>query len=186
MGFSSPLGGAALAGGYASLQQQISQNVGSIGLPGAFGASLQPNAANTTTAVNLTIVVNGVPQGLIRSMSVDEQFNVQRVRVIGSAVDVAMVPGVYEATAQINKAFLYGVTLETAFGGGIRAVVGKYQADADFTKFYFNILEVDNLGRTLATRHDCMLTSIQRAYEIDQVVVFESASLLIRWTDGVQ
>jgi len=171
-------------GGFAGIQQQIQNTVGSVSVPGAFGTSLQPNAGNTTTAVNLLIVVNGIPQGLIKSLSIDEQFNVQRVRAIGSAISVALIPGVYEATASINKSFIYGQTLETAFGGGLRPVVGKYQASADFTQFYFNIVEVDNKGNTLATRHDCVLSSVRRAYEIDGVIIMEDASLLIRWSES--
>lgn len=178
------VGAQVLQTGFAGLQNSISQSIGSLNIPSAFGASLQANPANTTTAINLTIVANGIPQGLVRSMNVDEQFNVQRVRAISSAVNVALIPGVYEATAQINKAFLYGVSLESAFGGGIRAVVGKYLASPDFTKFYFNIVTVDNQGRTLKTYHDCMLTSVREAIEIDGVVIMEDASILIRWSDG--
>lgn len=171
-------------GGFAGLQQTIAGAIGSLAPPGALSASLQANPSNTTTAINLTIVVKGVPQGLVRSMSIDEEFNYQRVRAISAAVNVALIPGVYEATAQINRAFLYGVTLETAFGGGLRSVIGKYAADPDFTKFYFNIVEVDNLGGTIATRHDCVLTSLRKAYDIDGVVIIEDASILIRWSDS--
>lgn len=170
-------------GGFAGLQQSVAGAIGTLTAPGALNATLQANPANTTTAINMTIVVKGVPQGLVRSMNIDEEFNYQRVRAISSAVNVALIPGVYEATAQINRAFLYGVTMETAFGGGLRAVVGKYSADPDFSKFYFNIVEVDNLGNALATRHDCVLTSVRTAYDIDGVVIIQDASLLIRWSD---
>jgi hypothetical protein len=169
--------------GYAALQTGIAGSIGPLTTAGALSASLQPNAGATTTAINLAIVVQGIPQGLISSMTIDEQFNQQRVRAISSAVNVALIPGVYEATAQINRAFLYGVTLETAFGGGLRPVIGKYQANPDFTQFYFVILEINNQGIALATRHDCVLTSLRRAYEINQVVIIEDASILIRWSD---
>ncbi len=170
-------------GAYASLQSGIANAVGTVNLPGAFSASLQPNPSNTTTAVNLAIVVNGQLQGLIKSLSVDEQFNVQKVRAIGGAVAVAMIPGVYEATASIDKSFIFGQTLETAFGGGIRPVVGQYQANVDFTQFYFNIVELDANSNALNVYHDCVLMSVRRAVDIDGVIVMESAQIAIRWTE---
>jgi hypothetical protein len=168
---------------FANLQNKIGAAVGSLSVPGAFGASLQPNAGLTTTAVSLIIVANGLPQGLIKTMSIDEQFNTQRVKAIGSAIDIALLPGVYEATGTFNKAFLYGTTLEAALGGGIRPVVGRYQTSTDFTQYYFNIVETNASGTPIATRHDCVLTSVRRSYEIDQVVIMEDASFLIRWSE---
>jgi hypothetical protein len=173
----------AIPGGYAGIQGTIASAIGGFGVPGAFNQSLQQNPASTTTAVNLVLVVNGQPQGLVKSLSIDEQFNMQRVKALGSAINIALLPGVYEATASVNKAFLYGQSIEGAFGGGLRPVVGKYLADPDFTKFYFNILEATASGITIATRHDCVLTSVRRTYEIDQVVIIEDASILIRWSD---
>lgn len=168
--------------GFAGLQGKIGAALGQLSVPGAFGANLQPNAGLTTTAVNLIIVANGIPQGLIKTMSIDEQFNTQRVKAIGSAIDIALLPGVYEATGTFNKAFLYGTTLEAALGGGIRPVVGRYQANPDFTKFYFNIVETNANGSVVAERHDCVITSVRRSYEIDQVVIMEDASFLVRWS----
>ena len=117
-------------------------------------------------------------------MSVDEQFNSQRVKAIGSAIDIALLSGVYEATASLNKAFLYGTTIEAAFGGGIRPVVGRYLANPDFTSFYFNIVESNADGTIIAVRHDCVLTSVRRSYEIDGVVIMEDCSILIRWSES--
>ena len=168
---------------FTSIQTGVANALGNLNLPGVFTSSLQPNPGNTTTAVNLGIVVNGVLQGLIRSMSVDESFNYQRVPAIGSAVSAALVPGVYEATATCMKTFLFGQTLETAFGGGLRAVTGRYQADPDFTKFYFNIVELDNKGAILAVRHDCVLMSVRSSYEIGQVVIMQDATIAIRWSE---
>jgi hypothetical protein len=169
--------------GFAGVQSGIAAAIGQLSVPGAFGSSLQPNAGGTTTALNLVIVANGQPQGLIRSMSIDEQFNVQRVRAIGSAINVALLPGIYEGTGSFAKAFLYGQSLEQALGGGLRPVVGRYQANPDFSQFYFNIVEAGVGGQALAVRHDCVLTSIRRAYEIEQVVVVEDAQFMIRWSE---
>jgi hypothetical protein len=171
-----------MATSFATLQNTIGTALGQLSVPGAFGASLQPNAGLTTTALNLIIVANGLPQGLIKTMSIDENFNTQRVKAIGSAIDIALLPGVYEATGTFDKAFLYGTTLETALGGGIRPVVGRYLADPDFTKFYFNVVETNANGTVVAERHDCVLTSVRRSYEIDSVVVMENASFLVRWS----
>jgi hypothetical protein len=170
--------------GYGSLQAGIAAAVGAVSVPGAFSASANSNAGNTTTAVNLIIVANGVPQGLIKTMSIDEQFNTQRVKAIGSAIDIALIPGVYEATGTFNKAFLYGTSLSAALGGGLLPVVGRYQAATDFTKFYFNIVESNASGQPIAVRHDCVLTSIRKTYEIDQVVIMEDASFMIRWSES--
>lgn len=171
-----------MPGAFGPLQTQVGNIIGNLGIPGALATSLQPNAANTTTAVNLLIVVNGLPQGLIRTMTIDETFNPRNVPAINSAVDVANVPGIYRATATIDKAFLFGVSLEAAFGGNLRAVVGQYQASADFTKLYFQIVEVNNQGSILAARHDCILASVRHAYDIESVVIFENANVLIRWS----
>jgi hypothetical protein len=168
---------------YGQIQSGIASAIGNVNLPGAFSASLQPNPANTSTAVNLAIVVNGQLQGLIKSLSVDEQFNQQRVRAIGGAVAVAIIPGVYEATASFNKSFIFGQTLETAFGGGIRPVVGQYQANVDFTQFYFNIVELDAQSNALAVYHDCVLMSLRRAVDIDGVIIMEDAQIGIRWSE---
>ena len=162
---------------FQTLQQQVGNIIGNLNLPGALSQSLQPNPANTTTAVNLLIVVNGLPQGLIRTMSIDENFNPRNVPAVNSPVNVAQVPGVYTASATITRSFLYGVTLENAFGGQLRAVVGKYQATPDFTKLYFTIVEADNQGNILATRHDCLLWQVRRAVDIDQVIIMEDASI---------
>lgn len=170
---------------FANLQQQVGNVIGNLNLPGALNSSLQPNAGNTTTAVNLLLVINGIPQGLIRTMTVDENFNPRNVPAINSAVDVANVPGIYRATATIDKAFLFGQTLEGAFGGNLKSVVGQFQATADFTKLYFSIVEVDATGNLLAVRHDCMLASVRHAYDIEQVVIMENASVLVRWSDTV-
>jgi hypothetical protein len=170
-------------GGFAGLQGAIGASIGSLSVPGAFGASLQPNVGLTTTAVNLILVVNGLPQGLIKTMSIDEQFNTQRVKALGSAVNIALIPGVYEATGTFNKAFLYGTSIEGAFGGGLRPVVGQYQANVDFTQFYFNVVETNAAGAVVAVRHDCVLTSVRRTYEIDQVVIMEDASFMVRWSE---
>ena len=121
----------------------------------------------------MAIVSKGIVQGLIRSLNVDENFNVQRVKAIGSAISVAMIPGVYEATATISKAFIFGQSLESALGGGIRPVVGLYQASPDFTQFYFNI----------GAYHDCVLTTLRRAVEIEGVIIMDDASLMCRWSD---
>lgn len=131
----------------------------------------------------MAIVANGRLQGLIRSMSVDEQFNVVRVRAINNAVAAAIIPGVYEATASISKSFIFGQSVEGAFGGGLRAVVGEYQGDPDFTKFYFNILQLDNFGNILSVYHDCVLMSVRRSVEIESVVVMDDAQIAIRWAD---
>jgi hypothetical protein len=168
---------------FATLQSQIGGIIGDVQLGGAFGTSLQPNPANTTTAVNLLIVVNGIPQGLIRSMSIDENFGYVRVKAISSPVDVAEVPGVYEGTASVSRAFLLGQDLETAFGGNLRAVVGTQQANQNFTAFYFSIVTVDNLGNILKTYHDCALASVRSAYEIESVIIMQDASIYVRWTD---
>jgi hypothetical protein len=169
--------------GFAGLQSAIGAAVGNINLPGAFSSSAQPNPKNTTTAVNMAIVSKGIVQGLIRSLNVDENFNVQRVKAIGSAISVAMIPGVYEATATISKAFIFGQSLESALGGGIRPVVGLYQASPDFTQFYFNIVLLDNNNQMLGAYHDCVLTTLRRAVEIEGVIIMDDASLMCRWSD---
>lgn len=171
-----------MATAFANLQAQIGNVIGQVAVPGALATSLQPNAGATTTAVNLLLVVNGLPQGLIRTMTIDETFNPRNVPAINSAIDVANVPGIYRATGTIDKAFLFGVTLEAAFGGNLRAVVGPYQATPDFTKLYFNIVEVNNQGGIMAARHDCLLASVRHAYDIESVVIFENANFLIRWS----
>ncbi len=168
---------------FGAVQTGIANAVGNLNVPGAFTSSLQPDPGNTSTAVNLAIVVNGQLQGLIKSLSVDEQFNQQRVRAIGGAVSVAIIPGVYEATASFNKSFIFGQTLETAFGGGIRPVVGQYQANADFTQFYFNIVELDVNSNALNVYHDCVLMSLRRAVDIDGVIIMEDAQIAIRWCE---
>lgn len=166
-----------MAAGFTTLQNQVGALIGNLNLPGSFQNSLQPNPGNTTTAVNMVIVVNGVPQGLIRSMSVDENFNFRNVAAVNSAVNVAQLPGVYTASASISRSFLFGQTMETAFGGNLRAVVGQYQATTDPTQLYFTIIEIDNLGNLLATRHNCALWSVRRAIDIDQVVIMEDAQI---------
>jgi hypothetical protein len=172
-----------MATAFSNLQAQVGSIIGNLSIPGALATSLQPNAAATTTAVNLLLVVNGLPQGLIRTMTVDETFNPRNVPAINSAVDVANVPGIYRATATIDKAFLFGVSLEAAFGGNLRSVVGAYQSTPDFTKLYFSIVEVNNQGGILAARHDCLLASVRHAYDIESVVIFENANVIIRWSD---
>lgn len=170
--------------GFSGLQQALGDAIGQINLPGAFNSSAQPNPSNTSTAINMAIVSKGKVQGLIRSMSVDEQFNTVRVKAIGAAISVAIIPGVYEATASLSKAFLFGQTLESALGGGIRPVVGRYQTSPDFTQFYFNVVQLDNQGNPLGVYHDCVLTTLRRAVEIDSVIVMEDATLAIRWSEG--
>jgi hypothetical protein len=170
-------------GGFAGLQNSISANTGSAQVAGAFGAAIAGNAALTTTALNLILVMNGIVQGLIKTMSVDEQFNTQRVKAIGSAVDVALLPGVYEGTFTINKAFLYGQTIDDALGGTVRPVVGQYLQSADFTSFYFNIIEANASGVAVAVRHDCVLTSVRKSYEIDSVTIMEDCSGFFRWSE---
>lgn len=170
-------------GGFASLQAGIQANTSGLGVPGAFGAAVAGNAALTTTALNLILVANGQAQGLVKTMSVDEQFNTQRVKAIGSAIDIAFLPGVYEATFTIDKAYLYGQTLETAFGGGIRPVIGKYLSNPDFTSFYFNVVVANASGTAIAVYHDCVITSVRKTFEIDQIVIYENASGLVRWTE---
>ena len=168
-----------------SLQGAFAAAQGVQTVPGTGVAGATGNAGLTSTAVNLIIVVNGIPQGLIKTLTIDEQFNYQRVKAIGSAVDVAFVPGVYEATGTINRAFLYGQSIETAFGGGLRAVVGKYQANPDFTSFYFNVIATDVSGSPIAIYHDCIMGSVRKTIEIDQVVIIEDVSLFVRWSEQV-
>jgi hypothetical protein len=166
--------------GLAGIAAQVGQ---AYSIASALDANLQPSPGNTTTAVNLLVVMKNQVVGLIRSLRVDEQFNYQQARALGLPISAAFVPGVYTASGTVSRAFLLGQTFEQALGGGIRPVVGKSLVSADFTSFYFNIVEVDNNGNPLATRHDCVMSSISRAYEIDQVIIMEDCNLLIRWSD---
>lgn len=172
-----------MAGVFAGVQAGVQTQLGSVALSSAFTGNQQQNPSNTTTAVNLLIVVNGIAQGLIQSLRINESFSVMPVKAIGSAVDVAKIPGVYQASGTIDRMFIFGQTMEQSFGGSIRAVVGKNQLTPDFTQLYFNIVEVDNQGNALATRHDCMLNSISRVYDINGVIIGENADIAIRWSD---
>lgn len=168
---------------FGGLQQGVAAALGTVSLANAFASSQQPQQGITTTAVNLLIVVNGIAQGLIQSMRVNENFNVRPVVAIGSPVRVANIPGIYESTATIDRAFVFGQTMESAFGGNLRAVIGKQQAQVDFTKLYFNIVEVAADGSPLGTRHDCILNSVSRTYDIGGVIIMENSDITIRWAN---
>lgn len=168
--------------GLSSLASAASSSLGSFGLPGAFGSSLQPNGAATTTAVNVAVVINGVVQGLIRSMRFEEAFDQHLVKVVGGAVGAAIIPGVYTATASVSKVFIFGQDLNTAFGGNVRPIDQKSQTNVDFTKTYFDIVLLDNQGNPLQLFHDCALNSVATSVEIDGVIIMEEASVMIRWS----
>jgi hypothetical protein len=169
--------------GLGSLSSQISQQLGSFSLPGALGSSMQADGSKTTTAVNIAIVINGVVQGLIRSLRFEESFDQHPVKVVGGAVAAAIIPGVYTGSASVSKVFLFGVDLNTAFGGNVRPISGKSQTTQDFTKLYFNIVVLDNQGNPLQIFHDCALNSVSTSVEIDGVIIMEEASVVIRWSE---
>ena len=165
------------------IQSTIANTLGSISTPGAFGTSLQSNPANTTTAVNIALVVNGVAQGLIRSVRLEESFDQHGVKVVGSAVNTANIPGVYSATISLSKVFINGIDLNTAFGGNIRPVTGKVQTSPDYTKFYFDIVVLDLTGKPIQIFHDCALNSVSTSVEIDSVIIMEEATCVVRWSE---
>jgi len=163
------------------VQGAINQAIGSFNLPGALSTTVAPSPGATTTAVNGLLVVNGAVQGLVRSLRVDEGFGVQGPKAIGSAVRVALVPGVYEGSGSIERSFLFGQSLTQAFGNLLLPIIGKNLASNDFTQSYFNLITLDNQGNPRKTYHDCMFSSISEAISIDQVVIVQDAQLMIRW-----
>ena len=169
--------------GIGAIAGAIGGSLGQIGVPGAFGGSLQPNGAATTTAVNVAIVINGIVQGLIRSMRFEENFDQHVVKVVGKTVAAAIIPGVYTASASVSKVFIFGQDINQAFGGNVRPVANQAQANVDFTKLYFDIVLLDNQGNPLETFHDCALGSVSTSVEIDGVIIMEDANVLIRWAE---
>lgn len=167
--------GSALAG--------LAGTLGNSGLQSALNTNLQPNPAKNTTATSLLITVQGIPQGLLRSVRVERPYDQHRVKVLSASIDAAIVPGVTEPSASISKVFLFGQDLNDVFGGGIRPVQGKRAPTNDFTQFYFDIVEVDALGNTLRVLHDCALASESTAVDIDSVIIMEEASIYVRWIE---
>ena len=165
------------------IQNTISSALGSISSPGAFGTNLQSNPANTTTAVNIALVVNGIAQGLIKSFRLEESFDQHGVKVIGSAVNTANIPGVYTASISLSKVFINGLDLNSSFGGNVRPVTGKVQTSADFTQFYFDIVVLDLKGNPVQIFHDCVVNSVSTSVEIDSVIIMEEAQCLVRWSE---
>jgi hypothetical protein len=166
-----------------NLSKNLQGALGDFGTASALSSGLQPNSARNTTATNLMIVVDGIPQGLLRSVRVEKPYDQHRIKVLGAVVNAAIVPGVTEPSASISKVFLFGQTLNDAFGGNIRPVVGKRAPTNDFTKFYFDIVEIDALGNPLTILHDCALASESKAYDIDSVIIMEEASIYVRWIE---
>lgn len=169
--------------GFSALQSGISSALGSFGLPGALGSSLQPDGSKTTTAVNIAIVINGIVQGLIRSIRFEEGFDQHPVKVVGGAVAAAIIPGVYTGSASVSKVFIFGQDINAAFGGNVRPITGKTQANQDFTKLYFDMVLLDNQGNPMEIFHDCALNSVSTSVEIDGVIIMEDASVVIRWAE---
>lgn len=166
--------------GFGNIQQQIGAALGNVALNAA-SSSLAPSTGQTSTAVNMLIVINGNVQGLIKAISSDDAFGYMREKAIGSAVAVALVPGVYEGNLSVEKLFLFGITLSSAFGQGLLAVTGTQQTSANPADMYFNIVVVDNQGNPLQTFHDCVITRARRAIDIDSVIVVESVEIWARW-----
>ena len=166
-----------------ALSSAVSNALGDYGVPNALQASLQPNPAKSTSATSLLISVQGIPQGLLKSINAERPYNAQRVKVIGSSIDAAIVPGVTEPTLTVTKVFLFGIDLNAAFGGNIRPVVGKRAPTNDFTKFYFDVVAVDALGNTVRVYHDCALSSESTATEVESVIMMETATLMCRWVE---
>jgi hypothetical protein len=166
-----------------SLSSAVSGSLGKFGVPNALGANLQPDPTRNSTATSLLIVVKGIPQGLLRSVNVERPYDQHRVKVIGSSIDAAIVPGVTEPTATVTKVFLFGKDINSSFGGNIRPVVGTSAPTNDFTTFYFNIVEIDAKGATLRTLHDCALSSESTAVDIDSVIIIETCSIHVRWIE---
>lgn len=167
-----------------SLALQLAGSLGSqFGTNGALNKNLQPDPSKNTTATNLLIVVNGVPQGLLRSVRVEKPYDQHRIKVLSSPIDAAIVPGVTEPSASVSKVFLFGQSLNDVFGGNIRPVVGKRAPTNDFTKFYFDIVEIDAVGNILTILHDCALASESKAYDIDSVIIMEEAQIYVRWVE---
>jgi hypothetical protein len=166
-----------------NLSNAVSNALGSFGVPSALQTNLQPNAAKSTTATSLLISIEGIPQGLLRSANSERPYDQHRVKVIGSSVDAAIVPGVTEPTLTISKVFLFGLDLNAAMGGNIRPVQGKRAPTNDFTSYYFQIIEIDALGNTVRVFHDCALSSESTAVDIDSVLIMETASVFCRWIE---
>ena len=166
-----------------ALSSAVSGALGNFGIPNALNANMQPDPTRNSTATSLLIVIQGIPQGLLRSVNVERPYDQHRVKVIGSSVDAAIVPGVTEPTATISKVFLFGMDLNSAMGGNVRPVLGKRAPTNDFTSFYFDLVEVDANGVTLRTLHDCALSSESTAVDIDSVLIIESATIFVRWVE---
>lgn len=161
----------------------VAQAGASVTIPGVQTGSVGPNPANTTTAVNGAIVVNGQVQGLLRSVRAENNFNLKSQPAIGSAIMVAIIPGVYEGSASYEKSFLFGQTLESAAGNILLPVVQQNLGSNDFTKSYFNMITLDNNANPRDTYHDCMIASKTEAIAIEQVIITEDASILFRWKE---
>lgn len=167
--------------GFATVQNRIAAQLGSSTLSAAT-SSIAPTAGQTTTAVNMLIVVNNNVQGLIKNLTYDESYDYHREKAISSAVPVAFIPGVYEANGSIEKLFLFGETIDAAFGAGLRAVTGTQQTTADPSQLYFNIVTVDNQGNALQTFHDCVLIRARRSTDIDSVIIVDNIDIWMRWS----
>jgi len=166
-----------------ALSNAVTTALGDFGVPNALQANLQPDPSRSTTATSLLISVQGIPQGLLRSINTERPYDQHRVKVIGSPVDAAIVPGVTEPTATINKVFLFGLDINASFGGNVRPVQGKRAVSNDFTQFYFDIVEIDAKGNTLRVLHDCALSSESTATDIDSVLIMETATIFVRWVE---
>jgi hypothetical protein len=168
-----------------TISNAINTAVGQSGLssviPGVQTGSVAPNPANTTTAVNAGIVINGQLQGLLKSFRVEHNFNIKPQTAIGAAIRIALIPGVYEGSGSFEKSFLFGQTLESAAGNILLPVIQQNLANNDFTKSYFNTITLDNNGNPLNTYHDCMIATKTEVIAIEQVVITEDASVLYRW-----
>ena len=160
----------------------LSGTLGPTGV-GAVVQNLQPNASANTTATSLLVMIQGIPQGLLRSIRIERGYDQHRIKVIGAPINAAIIPGVTEPTATISKAFLFGLDINAVMGGNVRPVQGKRSPTNDFTQFYFNIVEVDAEGNTLAVYHDCALASESRGTDIDSVIMIEEASIFVRWVE---
>jgi hypothetical protein len=166
-----------------AVSSAITGALGSFGVPNALSANLQPNPAATTTATSLLISIEGIPQGLLRSINSERPYDQHRVKVIGASIDAVIVPGVTEPSLTLNKVFMFGLDLNTVMGGKIRPVVGKRAVSNDPTYGYFDIVEIDARGNTICVYHDCALGSESRAVDIDSVIIMETCSVMCRWVE---
>ncbi len=167
---------------FTSALRGLSGTLGDTGVQ-AVATNLQPDPTQNTTATSLLVMIKGIPQGLLRSIRIERGYDQHRIKVLGASINAAIIPGVTEPSATISKVFLFGLDINDVMGGNVRPVQGKRAPTNDFTQFYFDIVEVDATGNTLAVYHDCVLANESRGTDIDSVIIMEEASLYIRWCE---